>query len=154
MKVDMEETLTTAKEVLTTDIIATGRRNLNKYFIGILVFFALAAGTYFVYPYINFDLIRETLNKDHHLFYWMMLVGFLAEIIAGSMGMGYGVICTTILLMLNIPPPIISASIHSAESFTSAAGTISHFKLGNINKKLFKHLAIPAILALFSVHWR
>jgi uncharacterized membrane protein YfcA len=76
----------------------------------------------------------------------MLLVGFLAEIVAGSMGMGYGVICTTILLILNVSPPVISASIHSAESFTTAAGTISHFKLGNVNKKLTKLLAIPAII--------
>jgi hypothetical protein len=76
----------------------------------------------------------------------MLLVGFSAEIVAGSMGMGYGVICTTILLILNVPPPVISASIHSAESFTSAAGTISHWQLGNINKKLAKALAIPAII--------
>ena len=76
----------------------------------------------------------------------MLLVGFAAEVVAGSMGMGYGVICTTILLILNVPPPVISASIHSAESFTSAAGTISHWQLGNINKKLVKALAIPAII--------
>jgi uncharacterized membrane protein YfcA len=62
------------------------------------------------------------------------------------MGMGYGVLCTTILLILNVPPPIISASIHSAESFTSAAGSISHWQLGNVNKKLVKALAIPAII--------
>jgi uncharacterized protein len=62
------------------------------------------------------------------------------------MGMGYGVICTTTLLLLNIPPTIVSASIHSAESFTSAAGTLSHFQLGNINKKLVKALTIPAIV--------
>ena len=49
-------------------------------------------------------------------------------------------------LMLNIPPPIISATIHSAESFTTAAGSISHYKFGNVNKKLTKLLAIPAII--------
>jgi uncharacterized protein len=74
------------------------------------------------------------------------MVGFLAEIVAGSMGMGYGVICTTVFLMMNIPPPVISASIHSAESFTTAAGSISHYKFGNVNKKLTKRLAIPAII--------
>jgi uncharacterized membrane protein YfcA len=62
------------------------------------------------------------------------------------MGMGYGVICTTILLILNVPPPLISASIHSAESFTSATGAVSHYKLGNVNKKLTKHLAVPAVI--------
>lgn len=146
MKVDMEETLVTTNETLATDIVVSSRKNVNKYFVGILVLLALAIGFYFIYPYIHFDVIRQALAKDHHLFYWMLLAGFCAEIVAGSMGMGYGVICTTILLILNIPPPIISASIHSAESFTTAAGTISHYKLGNINKKLTKLLAIPAIL--------
>jgi len=73
-------------------------------------------------------------------------VGFIAEMVAGSMGMGYGVICTTILLLLNVPPPVVSASIHSAESFTSAAGTASHYKLKNINFKLVKALAPFAII--------
>jgi uncharacterized membrane protein YfcA len=94
----------------------------------------------------NLDAISNFVNKDNHRFYWMLLVGFIAEVVAGSMGMGYGVICTTILLILNIPGPAISASIHSAESFTSAAGAISHYKYGNVNKKLVKLLAIPAII--------
>jgi len=144
MKSDMEDTLAT-EEVLSTEIVASSRKNVNVYFIGFAVLLIIAIGFYFLYPYIHIDVIRNALNKDHHLFYWMLLAGFLAEIVAGSMGMGYGVICTTILLILNIPPPIISASIHSAESFTSAAGTISHYKLGNINKRLTKLLAIPAI---------
>ncbi|RZJ50985.1 MAG: sulfite exporter TauE/SafE family protein [Chryseobacterium sp.] len=92
------------------------------------------------------DELQVILAKDNHIFYWMMLVGFLAEIVAGSMGMGYGVICTTTLLFLNIPPHIVSASIHSAESFTTAAGSISHIKLKNVSKGLVKKLAIPAII--------
>lgn len=92
------------------------------------------------------DGIKEFAGKEHHLFYWMLLVGFLAELVAGSMGMGYGVICTTILLILNIPAPSISASIHSAETFTSAAGAISHYKYGNINWKLSKLLSIPGAI--------
>lgn len=92
------------------------------------------------------DELQLILAKDHHIFYWMMLVGFLAEIVAGSMGMGYGVICTTTLLFLNIPPHIVSASIHSAESFTTAAGSISHIKLKNVSKSLVKKLAVPAII--------
>lgn len=89
--------------------------------------------------------VLQLLNKDNYIFYWMLLAGFIAEIVAGSMGMGYGVMCTTTLLMLNIPPQIVSASIHSAESFTTAAGSVSHWKLGNVNRKLTWALAIPAI---------
>jgi len=144
MKSEMEKTLV-REEVLSTEIISSGRKTMTGYLVAVSLL-AVAAVIYFIYPYIHLDVIQRTLSKDHHLFYWMLLVGFLAEIVAGSMGMGYGVICTTILLILNIPPPIISASIHSAESFTSAAGTISHWQLGNINKKLTKSLAIPAVI--------
>ncbi|WP_312078616.1 sulfite exporter TauE/SafE family protein [Chryseobacterium sp.] len=92
------------------------------------------------------DELQIILAKDNYIFYWMLLVGFLAEIVAGSMGMGYGVICTTTLLFLGIPPHAVSASIHSAESFTTAAGSISHIKLKNVSKSLVKKLAIPAII--------
>jgi uncharacterized membrane protein YfcA len=92
------------------------------------------------------DELQVVLAKDNYIFYWMLLVGVFAEIVAGSMGMGYGVICTTTLLFLGIPPHAVSASIHSAESFTTAAGSISHIKLKNVSKSLVKRLAIPAII--------
>ncbi|WP_262152365.1 sulfite exporter TauE/SafE family protein [Chryseobacterium foetidum] len=92
------------------------------------------------------DELQIVLAKDNYIFYWMLLVGVFAEVVAGSMGMGYGVICTTTLMFLGIPPHIVSASIHSAESFTTAAGSISHIKLKNVSKSLVKKLAIPAII--------
>ncbi|MCD2425035.1 TSUP family transporter [Niabella pedocola] len=127
-------------------LVANATRRSTPYLIGIGLFLVLALAIYTIYIFGVSDSILHFLNKDHHMFYWMLLVGFLAEIVAGSMGMGYGVICTTILLMLNVAPPIVSASIHSAESFTTAAGSISHYKLGNVNKKLTKALAIPAVI--------
>lgn len=106
----------------------------------------VAIAVFSMYEIGYLDELLTILEKDNHIFYWMLLVGVLAEIVAGSMGMGYGVICTTTLLFLNIPPHIVSASIHSAESFTTAAGSISHFKLKNISVSLVKKLAIPAII--------
>lgn len=127
-------------------VVASATQRSKPYLIvlGIIVIISLAI--YTIYTLALTDSIVHFINKDNHMFYWMLLVGFLAEIVAGSMGMGYGVICTTILLLLNVAPPIVSASIHSAESFTTAAGSISHWKLGNVNKKLTKALAIPAIV--------
>jgi uncharacterized protein len=93
-----------------------------------------------------FGVLTQKLSEENHIFYWMVLTGICAEIVAGSMGMGYGVICTTVLLILNIPPVTISASIHSAETFTSAAGAFSHHKYGNINWKFAKSLAIPGAI--------
>lgn len=127
------------------EIRSTRKKVFNKYVVAITI---VALSALFVYLFLSPEqlaALQNELTKDHHRFYWMLLAGFFAEVVAGSMGMGYGVICTTILLVLNVPPPVISASIHSAESFTSAAGTVSHWQLGNVNKKLVKALAIPAV---------
>ena len=134
------------ESVVSTEVIANSRRTVNRYFIGAFFIFLAATLIYLLTPQGEIDIIKTFMYKDNHLFLWMVFVGFAAEIVAGSMGMGYGVICTTILLILNVPPPLISASIHSAESFTSATGAFSHYKLGNVNKKLTKHLAIPAVI--------
>ncbi len=136
---------TDVKEVATSDVTKTFQSKINVYLIAFGILAIVSVVIYILFANGELNGVLQTLNKDHHLFYWMVLVGFLAEIVAGSMGMGYGVICTTILLILNISPPVISASIHSAESFTTAAGSISHYKFGNVNKKLTKLLAIPAI---------
>lgn len=115
---------------------------LNLFFITAAV---LLIAVLSMYEFGYLDEMFTILAKDHYIFYWMLLVGVLAEIVAGSMGMGYGVICTTTLLFLNIPPHAVSASIHSAESFTTAAGSLSHIRLKNVSKSLVKRLAIPAV---------
>lgn len=116
---------------------------LNVLFIMVAV---LAITFLSLYSLGYLDELEIILAKDNYIFYWMLLVGVFAEVVAGSMGMGYGVICTTTLLFLGIPPHAVSASIHSAESFTTAAGSISHIKLKNVSKSLVKKLAIPAII--------
>lgn len=114
--------------------IAQRKANIYLAIIGVLLLFGIFGLV--VYQFNLSGDIQNFLSKDGHIFYWMLFAGFMAEIVAGSMGMGYGVICTTILLLLNVPPPVVSASIHSAESFTTAAGGFSHYKLGNVNKKM------------------
>ncbi len=104
---------------------------------------------FFMIKYFNlWSDLSLLLNKDNNRFLWMMFTGFIAEIVAGSVGMGYGIICTTILLSFGIAPHIVTASIHSAESFTSMAGSISHYKLKNVNKNMVKKLVIPAIIGV------
>jgi uncharacterized membrane protein YfcA len=60
--------------------------------------------------------------------------------------MAYGVTSTSFLLSLGVPPAVSSTSVHVAEMFTTGASAISHFKFGNINKKLFRNLLIPGVL--------
>ena len=80
------------------------------------------------------------------LFGWMVLAGFIAQLVDGALGMGYGVISTTVLLSTGLNPAAISGSIHTAEMFSSGASGFSHYKFGNINKKLFKTLLLPGVL--------
>lgn len=80
------------------------------------------------------------------VFYWMILAGFLAQMVDGALGMGYGVVCATVLLSLGVNLPAISGSIHTAEMFSSGVSGYSHYKFGNVNKKLFKTMLIPGII--------
>lgn len=75
-----------------------------------------------------------------------MLVGLFAQIIDGALGMAYGVSSNTFLLSVGVPPAIASASVHLAETFTTAVSGISHWRLGNVDKELFKKLIIPGVL--------
>lgn len=79
-------------------------------------------------------------------FYYLVATGFFAQLVDGALGMGYGVTCTTVLLSLGVNLPAISGSIHTAEMFSSGVSGYSHYKFGNVNKKLFRALLIPGII--------
>lgn len=92
-----------------------------------------------------FNTFAVNLNIDA-VFGWMVLAGFVAQMVDGALGMGYGVISTTVLLSTGLNPAAISGSIHTAEMFSSGASGFSHYRFGNINKKLFKTLLLPGVL--------
>ncbi|PJF22659.1 MAG: hypothetical protein CUN56_04890 [Phototrophicales bacterium] len=75
-----------------------------------------------------------------------VLVGALAQLIDGSLGMGYKTSTTTFLLSFGVPPVFASSSVHIGGIFTSAASGLSHWKLGNLDKTLFKQLVLPGII--------
>jgi len=74
------------------------------------------------------------------------IVGFLAQLIDGSLGMAYGVSSTTALVSLGVYPALASASVHTAEIFTTLASGASHFKLGNVRKDVILHLTVPGVI--------
>ncbi|RDI99581.1 sulfite exporter TauE/SafE family protein [Dyella solisilvae] len=71
------------------------------------------------------------------------LVGALAQLVDGALGMAYGVTSAALLLALGVPPALASASVHYAETFTCGASGFSHLLAGNVLKKLFWSLVIP-----------
>lgn len=83
-------------------------------------------------------------------FYYMLLVGFSAQLVDGALGMGYGIMCATTMMLLGVRLPAISGSIHTAEMFSSAVSGYTHYKFGNVNKKLLLWLAMPGIAGAVS----
>lgn len=75
-----------------------------------------------------------------------VLVGFVAQMIDGALGMAYGVSSNTFLLSLGIPPAAASASVHMAEVVTTGVSGVSHWKLGNVDWKLVRRLLIPGVI--------
>lgn len=115
-----------------------------------LQIFALMLIGHFVFSYVPWQSIMngtidiyKTLEPNFPI---MLLAGFLAQLVDGALGMGYGVTSATILLSAGVNPAAISGSIHTAEMFASGASGYSHYKFGNVNKKLFKALLIPGVI--------
>jgi len=75
-----------------------------------------------------------------------ILVGFGAQMIDGALGMAYGVISSTLLLALGLPPSKASASVHAAETFTTGVSAISHIAHRNVDWRLFARLIIPGVI--------
>lgn len=79
-------------------------------------------------------------------FLLFLLVGILAQAVDGALGMAYGVISTSVLLALGVPPAAASASTHAAEVFTTAASASSHVVHKNIEWRLFVPLAVAGVI--------
>lgn len=70
-------------------------------------------------------------------------VGFAAQLVDGALGMAFGVISTTLLLSLGLPPAAASAGVHTVETFTTGVSAISHSFHRNVDWRLFLRIAIP-----------
>ena len=122
------------KKIATYSLLAFGFMLVGYFIFSYLPLQRMADDTYRWY---------QTLDKNFH---WMVLAGFLAQMVDGATSMGYGVTSSIVLQTANVSPAAISAGIHTAEMFTSGASGYSHYKFGNVNKKLFKALVIPGVI--------
>lgn len=79
-------------------------------------------------------------------FPWLIAIGFVAQMIDGCIGMGYGIFSSTILATLGLPPAITSATVHSAEFVTAGVSGVSHAWFQNIEREIFLSLLVPGVL--------
>jgi len=128
--------------------IAADMKSVLKLYAGFFLAFASAifvtmVVTKFFFADYHTSVISFFKSLYHSQFLVYVLVGFVAQMIDGALGMAYGVSSTTFLMSFGISPAVASASVHVAEVFTTATSGISHWRFGNVNKELFKKLAIP-----------
>lgn len=114
-----------------------------------LLFFAVFLG-YGLSGIVSINQVKEFSTQIPDAFYGMLLVGFFAQLVDGAVGLGYGVTCSTSMMLLGIKLPAISGSIHTAEMFSSGISGFSHYKFGNVNKKLLWWLVIPGVIGAVS----
>jgi uncharacterized protein len=82
------------------------------------------------------------------------VVGLVAQLVDGSLGMGFGVTSSTLLIAAGIAPAMASASIHFAEVGTTLISGFAHHRMGNVDWRTVAILAFPGGLgAFFGAHF-
>lgn len=79
----------------------------------------------------------------------LTLIGFFAQLVDGSLGMGYGVSSASLLLAAGIAPVTASATVHAAEVVTTFASGMAHWRFRNINIRVTVALAVPGAVGAF-----
>ena len=79
----------------------------------------------------------------------LALVGFAAQLVDGSLGMGYGVTSSSLLILAGLTPAAASASVHFSELGTNIASGLSHWKLKNVDWRVVARIAGPGAIGAF-----
>lgn len=90
------------------------------------------------------SILPETL--DPAILLPFILIGFTAQLIDGALGMAFGQISSTLLITMGVPPAAASASVHTAETFTTAVSGVSHIAHRNVDWRLFLRIVIPGVI--------
>lgn len=77
------------------------------------------------------------------------LAGSLAQLVDGTLGMGFGITSSTFLVFLGATPVAASAAVHFAELGTTFASGASHWRAGNVDKRVVKWLGSGGALGAF-----
>ncbi|PST83451.1 siroheme synthase [Pedobacter yulinensis] len=108
----------------------------------VMVGFIAAVGATLWYKEPAFQQFLITIDP---IFYWFLLGGFVFALIDGAIGMSYGVTSASFSLAMGIPPASASMAIHLSEVLSNGIAGWMHYRMGNVNWKLFKILIIPGV---------
>lgn len=86
--------------------------------------------------------------------FWLLLaIGFLAQMVDGALGMAFGVVATSAMLMIGVPPAQASALVHTAEIFTTGASAASHVYHRNVDWRIVIRLGVAGVLGAVLGAW-
>ncbi len=77
------------------------------------------------------------------------LAGGLAQLVDGTLGMGFGVTSATVLLTIGIAPATASAATHAAKLPTTFVSGLTHWRVGNVDRKALVRIALPGMVGGF-----
>ncbi len=75
-------------------------------------------------------------------FYWFIVIGLAAQLVDGALGMAFGLVSSSVLLSMGLPPAAVSASVHAAEVVTTGVSGASHAYFRNVDRRLFWQLTL------------
>jgi len=80
----------------------------------------------------------------------LAILGFIAQLVDGSLGMAYGVTSTTLLISIAaLSPALASTVVHISEVGTTAASGLFHWRFGNVDWGKILWLAVPGGIGAF-----
>ncbi|WP_207427844.1 sulfite exporter TauE/SafE family protein [Pedobacter sp. SYSU D00535] len=94
----------------------------------------------------NVPEFKEYFDEIPLSFYYFLAAGFVFAMIDGAIGMSYGVTSTAFSLSMGVPPASASTAVHLSEILSNGIAGVMHYKMGNVNRKLFWLLVIPGII--------
>ncbi|GAB48163.1 sulfite exporter TauE/SafE family protein [Mobilicoccus pelagius] len=83
---------------------------------------------------------------DHLLAF---VAGIGAQLVDGSLGMGYGITATTLLLATGLTPALAGACSNVAQLGTTLSSGVSHHRVGNVDRRIVRRLSVTGGVGAF-----
>jgi len=78
------------------------------------------------------------------------LLGFGAQAVNSSLGMGYGVSSTTALLALGTSPALASATVNLSQVGSQLVSGLAHWRFGNVDWRIVWRIGLPGAVGAFA----
>ncbi len=78
-----------------------------------------------------------------------IVIGGLAQMVDGSLGMGFGVFSASLMIATGIAPAVAVAVVNSAKILTGVASGLSHWRMGNVRRDWLLPLVLGGVVGGF-----